>query len=131
MSDREDFREILRLVRPGARALDIGCGEGALLELLAREKNIDGRGLEISQSNVSAALARGLDRAAFARAQAPHWQCGPYARRNALAMVLVAPTGRLPAAASRALFSRLQHPTSAPPSHDCTPLPATTARALL
>ena len=60
MSDREDFREILRLVRPGARALDIGCGEGALLELLAREKNIDGRGLEISQSNVSAALARGL-----------------------------------------------------------------------
>ncbi len=42
---REDFREILRLVRPGARVLDIGCGEGALLELLAREKQVDGRGL--------------------------------------------------------------------------------------
>jgi len=57
---REDFREILRLVRPGARVLDIGCGEGALMELLAREKGIDGRGLELSQQNVAACLARGL-----------------------------------------------------------------------
>ena len=57
---REDFREILRLVRPGARVLDIGCGEGALLELLAREKDVDGRGLEISPEGVSACLARGL-----------------------------------------------------------------------
>ena len=57
---REDFREILRLVRPGSRVLEIGCGEGALLELLAREKNIDGRGLEISPQGVSACLARGL-----------------------------------------------------------------------
>ena len=57
---REDFREILKLVRPGARVLDIGCGEGALLELLAHEKQVDGRGLEISQAGVSAALARGL-----------------------------------------------------------------------
>ena len=57
---REDFREILRLVRPGSRVLDIGCGEGALLELLAREKSVDGRGLEISPDGVSACLARGL-----------------------------------------------------------------------
>ena len=57
---REDFREILRLVRPGARVLDIGCGEGALLELLTREKAVDGRGLEISPEGVQACLARGL-----------------------------------------------------------------------
>jgi methionine biosynthesis protein MetW len=57
---REDFREILRLVRSGARVLDIGCGEGALLELLAREKQVDGRGLEISPLGVSACLSRGL-----------------------------------------------------------------------
>ncbi len=57
---REDFREILRLVRPGARVLDVGCEDGALLELLAREKGIDGRGLEISPEGVSACLARGL-----------------------------------------------------------------------
>jgi methionine biosynthesis protein MetW len=57
---REDFREILRLVRPGSRVLDIGCGEGALLELLAQAKAVDGWGLEISPAGVSACLARGL-----------------------------------------------------------------------
>lgn len=57
---REDFREILRLVRPGARVLDVGCGEGELLELLVREKQVDGRGLELEAPNVSACLARGL-----------------------------------------------------------------------
>ena len=57
---REDFREILRLVRPGSRVLDVGCGEGALLELLREEKGVDGRGIEISAAGVAACLARGL-----------------------------------------------------------------------
>jgi len=57
---REDFAEILRLVRPGARVLDVGCGEGALLDLLVRHANADARGLEISPEGVSACLARGL-----------------------------------------------------------------------
>ncbi len=57
---REDFKEILRLVKPGSRVLDIGCGEGALLELLQNENAVDGRGLEISAEGVSACLARGL-----------------------------------------------------------------------
>ena len=60
LSDREDFREILRLVRPGSRVLEIGCGEGGLLELLAQEKDVDARGMEISAEGVSACLARGL-----------------------------------------------------------------------
>ncbi len=57
---REDFREIIRLVAPGSRVLDVGCGEGELLEMLTREKHIDGQGLEISSQGVSACLARGL-----------------------------------------------------------------------
>ena len=57
---REDFAEILRLVTPGARVLDVGCGEGELLELLSREKGCDGQGLEISSEGVSSCLARGL-----------------------------------------------------------------------
>ena len=57
---RPDFAEILRLVKPGARVLDVGCGEGDLLELLTRESGVDGRGLEISPERVSACLARGL-----------------------------------------------------------------------
>ncbi|MFM8753078.1 MAG: methionine biosynthesis protein MetW [Phenylobacterium sp.] len=57
---REDFREILRLTPPGARVLDVGCGEGDLLDLLARERSVDGQGLEISAEGVAACLARGL-----------------------------------------------------------------------
>jgi methionine biosynthesis protein MetW len=56
----ESFREIVSLVRPGARVLDIGCGEGALLELLTDQKQVDGRGLEISPLGVQACLSRGL-----------------------------------------------------------------------
>jgi methionine biosynthesis protein MetW len=57
---REDFKEILRLVRPGARVLDVGCGTGDLLALLEAEKRVDGRGVEISVDGVSACLAKGL-----------------------------------------------------------------------
>jgi methionine biosynthesis protein MetW len=57
---REDFRAILAMVKPGARVLDIGCGEGVLLDMLARDKQVEGRGLEISPANVSLCLARGL-----------------------------------------------------------------------
>lgn len=57
---REDFAEILKLVRPGARVLEVGCEDGELLELLTREKQVDGQGLEISPEGVSACLARGL-----------------------------------------------------------------------
>jgi methionine biosynthesis protein MetW len=60
VASREDFREILRLIRPGSRVLDVGCGEGALLELLSQDKGVDGRGLEISPEGVAACLARGL-----------------------------------------------------------------------
>jgi methionine biosynthesis protein MetW len=57
---REDFREILRLVKPSARVLDVGCEDGELLELLTREKGVDGQGLELSPENVAACLAKGL-----------------------------------------------------------------------
>lgn len=57
---RPDFAEILRLVAPGARVLDVGCGEGELLDLLVRHNHVDGRGIEISPEGVSACLARGL-----------------------------------------------------------------------
>ena len=57
---REDFAEILRLVTPGSRVLDVGCEDGELLELLTREKGVDGQGLELSPENVAACLAKGL-----------------------------------------------------------------------
>ncbi len=57
---RADHRLIAEMVAPGSRVLDVGCGDGALLELLISEKNVDGRGVEISRDNVNACVARGL-----------------------------------------------------------------------
>ena len=57
---RSDLRLIAEMVEPGARVLDIGCGDGALLAYLARQKAIDGRGMELSQSGVNACVAHGL-----------------------------------------------------------------------
>ena len=48
------------MIEPGSRVLDIGCGDGALLAYLARRKNVDGRGIELSQSGVNACVGHGL-----------------------------------------------------------------------
>lgn len=57
---RGDHRLVCDLVTQGARVLDVGCEDGALLDLLTRERGVDGRGMEISQAGVNACVARGL-----------------------------------------------------------------------
>ncbi len=57
---RPDLAAIAAMIPNGTRVLDIGCGDGALLEYLVRGKGIDGRGLELSQQNVNQCVARGL-----------------------------------------------------------------------
>jgi methionine biosynthesis protein MetW len=57
---RPDLAAIAALVPKGARVLDVGCGEGDLLEYLVRAKNVDGRGVELLQPNVNACVERGL-----------------------------------------------------------------------
>ena len=44
---RRDLRLIADMIEPGTRVLDIGCGDGALLAYLAREKSVDARGIEL------------------------------------------------------------------------------------
>lgn len=57
---RRDLQLIADMIEPESRVLDIGCGDGALLDYLAREKNVDGRGIEISQEGVNACVSHGL-----------------------------------------------------------------------
>ena len=57
---RVDLVAISQLVTPGSRVLDIGCGDGELLALLETTRNVDGRGIEISQKGVNECVARGL-----------------------------------------------------------------------
>lgn len=60
MSLRPDLALIARTVTPGARVLDVGCGDGALMAALRDTKQVDARGLEIDPHNVAAAVGRGL-----------------------------------------------------------------------
>lgn len=57
---RSDLALIAEMVTPGARVLDVGCGDGALLEMLTREKGVDGRGMELSHDGVRDCVVRGL-----------------------------------------------------------------------
>ncbi len=59
-ASRVDLAVVGGLVPPGARVLDVGCGDGNLLEWLEATKRIDGRGIELSQKGVNACVARGL-----------------------------------------------------------------------
>jgi methionine biosynthesis protein MetW len=59
-TDRADHLLIADLVAPGSRVLDVGCGDGALLQLLADRRNVDARGIELSRERVNACVARGL-----------------------------------------------------------------------
>ncbi len=57
---RFDLQVIANMVTPGARVLDVGCGDGELLQLLERQRGVDGRGVELSQRGVNECVAKGL-----------------------------------------------------------------------
>ena len=57
---RSDHAIISGLIEPNTKVLDIGCGDGDLLEWLAVNKNVDARGIEIVGPKVQRAIARGV-----------------------------------------------------------------------
>ncbi len=61
MSDHATMQAIARLVPEGARVLDLGCGDGAMLDYLQRERGCSGYGIEIADANVLACVRRGVN----------------------------------------------------------------------
>lgn len=57
---RADHVLIAEMVSRGARVLDVGCGDGALLQLLSENKDVDARGMELSRERVNACVTQGL-----------------------------------------------------------------------
>jgi methionine biosynthesis protein MetW len=58
---RPDLAEIASWIAPGSRVLDLGCGDGALLDHLQRAKGCSGYGVEIDDTQVLACARRGVD----------------------------------------------------------------------
>src|SRR5436305_3131697 len=57
---RSDYAVIGEIVEPNTMVLDLGCGEGELLEWLAENKGVEARGVELSGAKVQRAISRGV-----------------------------------------------------------------------
>src|SRR3974390_3052880 len=59
-SARVDLLLVSEMVERDARVLDVGCGDGELLRILSENRNVDGRGIELSREGVNECVAKGL-----------------------------------------------------------------------
>ena len=57
---KQEFKVIADLLPDNTRVLDVGCGDGSLMNFLVEEKNIEARGLELDQNNVQECIYKGL-----------------------------------------------------------------------
>ena len=57
---KKEFKAIADLLNNNTRVLDVGCGDGSLMSLLQKEKNIEVRGLELDKDNVQKCIVKGL-----------------------------------------------------------------------
>ena len=57
---KKEFKVIADLLPNNTRVLDVGCGDGSLMNLLVKEKNIEVRGLELEKQNVQKCIYKGL-----------------------------------------------------------------------
>ena len=58
---RPDLKVIANWIDPSSRVLDLGCGDGALLAHLAKDKNCNGYGVEIDDAQVLACVKQGVN----------------------------------------------------------------------
>ena len=57
---KQEFKIISNLIEKNTRVLDVGCGDGTLMEFLKNNKDIDIRGIEISKNNAQKCVGKGL-----------------------------------------------------------------------
>ena len=57
---KKEFKVIANLLPKNVRVLDVGCGDGSLMNHLIKEKNIEARGLELKKENVTKCIYKGL-----------------------------------------------------------------------
>ena len=57
---KNEFKIIANLLPSQSRVLDVGCGDGTLIEALIKEKNIDARGIELEEDKVKECISKGL-----------------------------------------------------------------------
>ncbi len=57
---KKEFKVIADLIPKNVTVLDVGCGDGSLMSLLIKEKNIKVRGLELIEENVKKCIYKGL-----------------------------------------------------------------------
>jgi methionine biosynthesis protein MetW len=61
MSARPEFAAIAQWVTPGARVLDLGCGDGSLLRYLKEARGARGYGIEICDENLVTCINNGVN----------------------------------------------------------------------
>ena len=57
---KQEFKVIANLLPNNTRVLDVGCGDGSLMNFLVKDKNIETRGLELDQNNVQECIYKGV-----------------------------------------------------------------------
>ena len=57
---KNEFKIIVNLLPIQSRVLDVGCGDGTLIEALIKQKNIDARGVELEENKVKQCISKGL-----------------------------------------------------------------------
>jgi len=57
---KNEFKIIANLLPDQSRVLDVGCGDGTLMEFLIKQKNIDVRGIELEEDKVKQCISKGL-----------------------------------------------------------------------
>ena len=57
---KHEFKIIADIIEKNSRVLDVGCGDGVLMEFLSKEKNVNIRGIEISKKKSSKMYIKGF-----------------------------------------------------------------------